>query len=83
MHHAPGCPQGPGEGRGHPLTPARVVDDGDLVTAQGVTSGLELGLWLVKRESGSEAANGLEMMLEYEARGTVWETERRNWSRSG
>ncbi|MGP3976254.1 DJ-1/PfpI family protein [Streptomyces sp. 8N114] len=65
------------------LTPARVVDDGDLVTAQGVTSGLELGLWLVKRELGSEAANGLEMMLEYEARGTVWETERRHRSLSG
>ncbi|MFD9813530.1 DJ-1/PfpI family protein [Streptomyces sp. NPDC059080] len=56
------------------LTPARVVDDGDLVTAQGISSGLELGLWLVKRELGSEAANGVEMMMEYEARGTVWET---------
>ncbi|GAA3167323.1 DJ-1/PfpI family protein [Streptomyces ramulosus] len=56
------------------LTPARVVDDGDLVTAQGISSGLELGLWLVKRELGSAAAAGVEMMMEYEARGTVWET---------
>ncbi|NGO69937.1 DJ-1/PfpI family protein [Streptomyces sp. SB3404] len=60
------------------LTPARVVDDGDLVTAQGITSGLELGLWLVKRELSSEAANSVEMMLEYAARGTVWETGRRS-----
>jgi transcriptional regulator GlxA family with amidase domain len=51
---------------------ARVVDDGDLVTAGGVTSGLDLALWLVRRELGVDAALGLEAMLEYEARGTVW-----------
>ncbi|WP_308343346.1 DJ-1/PfpI family protein [Streptomyces sp. MK37H] len=51
---------------------ARVVDDGDLVTAAGVTSGLELGLWLVRRELGADAAIGVEGTLEYEARGTVW-----------
>jgi transcriptional regulator GlxA family with amidase domain len=58
--------------RGGVLTNARVVDDGDLVTAGGVTSGLELALWLVRREIGSPAAVGIEEMLEYEARGTVW-----------
>ncbi|MFB8751263.1 DJ-1/PfpI family protein [Streptomyces parvulus] len=52
---------------------ARVVDDGNLVTAAGITSGLELGLWLVGRELGSDAATGVEAMLEYEARGTVWQ----------
>ncbi|MGW8362032.1 DJ-1/PfpI family protein [Streptomyces wedmorensis] len=51
---------------------ARVVDDGDLVTAGGVTSGLELALWLTRRELGSDTATALEAMLEYEARGTVW-----------
>ncbi|MGW4780975.1 DJ-1/PfpI family protein [Streptomyces filamentosus] len=51
---------------------ARVVDDGDLVTAGGITSGLDLGLRLVRRELGADAAAGLEEMLEYEARGTVW-----------
>ncbi|WP_308282873.1 DJ-1/PfpI family protein [Streptomyces hygroscopicus] len=51
---------------------ARVVDDGDLVTAGGISSGLELGLWLVRRELGADAAIGVEGMLEYEARGTVW-----------
>ncbi|MEU8778934.1 DJ-1/PfpI family protein [Streptomyces sp. NPDC048606] len=51
---------------------ARVVDDGDLVTAGGITSGLELALWLVRRELGADAALGVEAMLEYEARGTVW-----------
>ncbi|MGW6983991.1 DJ-1/PfpI family protein [Streptomyces sp. NPDC054932] len=51
---------------------ARVVDDGDLVTAGGITSGLDLALWLVRRELGADAATGVEARLEYEARGTVW-----------
>ncbi|WKD30986.1 DJ-1/PfpI family protein [Streptomyces xanthophaeus] len=54
------------------LKNARVVDDGDLVTAGGITSGLDLALWLVRRELGADAATGVEAMLEYEARGTVW-----------
>ncbi|MFE0648455.1 DJ-1/PfpI family protein [Streptomyces sp. NPDC059534] len=53
---------------------ARVVDDGTLVTAGGITSGLELALWLVRRELGADAATNLEEMLEYEAWGTVWST---------
>lgn len=60
------------ERQGGVLKNARVVDDGDLVTAGGITSGLELGLWLVRRELGPEAALGVEAMMEYEARGTVW-----------
>lgn len=60
------------EQQGGLLKNARVVDDGDLVTAGGVTSGLDLALWLVRRELGVDAALGLEAMLEYEARGTVW-----------
>jgi transcriptional regulator GlxA family with amidase domain len=60
------------EEQGGVLKGARVVDDGDLVTAGGVTSGLDLALWLVRRELGADAAVGLEAMLEYEARGTVW-----------
>lgn len=50
----------------------RVVDDGDLVTAGGVTSGLDLGLWLTERFFGPEAAVLAETVLEYERRGTVW-----------
>ncbi|MFK0199687.1 DJ-1/PfpI family protein [Streptomyces lavendulae] len=60
------------ERQGGVLKGARVVDDGDLVTAGGITSGLELALWLVRRELGADAATGIEEMLEYEARGTVW-----------
>ncbi|NGN67356.1 DJ-1/PfpI family protein [Streptomyces sp. A7024] len=60
------------ERQGGVLKNARVVDDGDLVTAGGVTSGLDLALWLVRRHLGADTATGIEAMLEYEARGTVW-----------
>ena len=51
---------------------ARVVDDGDLITAGGVTSGLDLALWVVERFLGPRAALTQEVELEYERRGTVW-----------
>jgi putative intracellular protease/amidase len=51
---------------------ARVVDDGDLVTAGGVTSGLDLGLYLLERELGPRIAHAVEELFEYERRGTTW-----------
>ncbi|MFF1421047.1 DJ-1/PfpI family protein [Streptomyces sp. NPDC058280] len=51
---------------------ARVVDDGDLVTGAGVTSGLDLGLYLLERELGPRIALGIERLFAYERRGTVW-----------
>ncbi|RKT53709.1 DJ-1/PfpI family protein [Saccharothrix australiensis] len=58
--------------RGGRVVDARVVDDGDLVTSGGVTSGLDLGLWWVERRYGPEAALLAERVLEHERRGTVW-----------
>lgn len=52
--------------------PARVVDDGDLVTAGGVTSGLDLALHLLNRSYGPRVALAVEAMFDYERRGTVW-----------
>jgi transcriptional regulator GlxA family with amidase domain len=57
---------------GAELIQARVVDDGNVITAGGVTSGLDLGLWLVERFYGSQLAQKIETQLEYERRGTVW-----------
>jgi transcriptional regulator GlxA family with amidase domain len=51
---------------------ARVVDDGDLVTGAGVTSGLDLGLYLLERELGPRVALAVERLFAYERRGTVW-----------
>lgn len=51
---------------------ARVVDDGDLVTAGGVTSGLDLALHLLDRSYGPRIALAVEELFAYERRGTVW-----------
>ncbi|AEW99692.1 DJ-1/PfpI family protein [Streptantibioticus cattleyicolor] len=51
---------------------ARVVDDGDLVTAAGVTSGLDLGLYLLEREVGPRIAHAVEVMFAHERRGVTW-----------
>ncbi|TQS39691.1 DJ-1/PfpI family protein [Cryptosporangium phraense] len=55
----------------HPV-PARVVDDGDLISAGGVTTGLDLGLHILEREYGPRLAHAVEKLFEYERRGTVW-----------
>ncbi|NLT54548.1 MAG: DJ-1/PfpI family protein [Actinomycetales bacterium] len=55
---------------------ARVVDDGDLLTAAGVTSGLDLALWLVEREYGPDAASTVSRGMEYERRGEVYRRSR-------
>ncbi|MEU9924881.1 DJ-1/PfpI family protein [Streptomyces griseoluteus] len=51
---------------------ARVVDDGDLITGAGVTSGLDLGLYLLEREVGPRIAHAVEELFSHERRGTVW-----------
>jgi len=54
---------------------ARIVDDGNLVTGGGVTSGLDVALYLVERELGPRIAHAVEQLFEYERRGTVWKAE--------
>ena len=51
---------------------ARVVDDGDLVSAGGVTSGIDLALWLVEREFGAELAEAVAAEIEHPRHGEVW-----------
>jgi transcriptional regulator GlxA family with amidase domain len=51
---------------------ARIVDDGDLISAGGVTSGLDLGLYILEREFGPRIAHAVETLFEYERRGVVW-----------
>jgi putative intracellular protease/amidase len=51
---------------------ARVVDDGDLVTGAGVTSGLDLALHLLERERGPRVAHDVEKLFAHERRGIVW-----------
>ncbi|GGE55106.1 hypothetical protein GCM10011391_37620 [Pullulanibacillus camelliae] len=53
---------------------ARVVDDIQLISSGGVTSGLDLSLYLIERELGPHIAIEVEHLLEYERRGTVWKS---------
>lgn len=57
---------------GAKVVDARVVDDGDLVTAGGVTAGLDLALHLVEREFGADVADRVATEMEYEPRGDVY-----------
>ena len=50
---------------GATLVKQRVVDDGDLVTSGGVTSGIDLALWLVEREFSRELAEQVARRMEY------------------
>ncbi|MFJ5776968.1 DJ-1/PfpI family protein [Streptomyces sp. NPDC093094] len=54
---------------------ARVVDDGDLVTGSSVTSGLDLGLYLLEREVGPRVAHAVGELFAHERRGVVWRAQ--------
>lgn len=54
---------------------ARVVDDGNLVSGGGVTSGLDVALHLVERELGPRIAHAIEELFEYERRGIAWRAQ--------
>lgn len=57
---------------GAEIIDARVVDDGDIITAGGVTSGLDLALWLVERFASPAIAHAIERQMEYKRRDGVW-----------
>ncbi|TBL72648.1 DJ-1/PfpI family protein [Paenibacillus thalictri] len=52
---------------------ARVVEDGNFISGGGVTSGLDVALYLVERELGPQISHAVEKLFEYERRGTVWQ----------
>ncbi len=50
----------------------RVVDDGDVLSAGGVTSGIDLALWLLEREFGAAVADDVAREMAHERRGEVF-----------
>jgi len=58
---------------GAEIVDARVVDDGDVLTAGGVTSGIDLALHIVEREWGRALADRIAREMEHERRGRVWQ----------
>ncbi|MBK5430448.1 DJ-1/PfpI family protein [Bacillus sp. TH25] len=57
---------------GAEILPYRIVDQGDIITARGVTSGTDLGLWITERFASPQIAAAVEYRMEYERRGVVW-----------
>jgi transcriptional regulator GlxA family with amidase domain len=51
---------------GADVVDARVVDDGDIVSCGGVTSGIDLALWLVERFAGDEVADRVARDIEHD-----------------
>jgi putative intracellular protease/amidase len=51
---------------GAEVVPERVVFDGKIVTAAGVTAGIDMALTLVQRIAGSELAQAIQLGLEYD-----------------
>lgn len=50
----------------------RVVDCGAVITSGGVTSGIDLALWLTERFVGAEIAGKVAHEMEHERVGRVW-----------
>jgi putative intracellular protease/amidase len=46
--------------------PDRVVRDGKIVTAAGVSSGIDMALWLVREINGEEVAQAVQLGIEYD-----------------
>jgi len=53
---------------GAEVVEARYVDDGDVLTAGGITSGLDLALHLIERLVDAETADDVATHMEYERR---------------
>lgn len=44
----------------------RIVDEGDVITARGVTSSIDLGLYLCEKLAGREAKERIRQQMDYE-----------------
>jgi cyclohexyl-isocyanide hydratase len=44
----------------------RIVDEGDVITARGVTASIDLGLYLCQRFAGREVSESIRQQMDYE-----------------
>ena len=51
---------------GAEFQPARIVEDGNIVTSGGVTSGLDFALTLIARLKGDAVAQAIQLAIEYD-----------------
>lgn len=48
------------------VSKARVVDTGNIITARGVTSSIDLGLYLCEKIAGPEARHKIQIQMDYQ-----------------
>jgi transcriptional regulator GlxA family with amidase domain len=51
-----------------PRPDERIVQSGKIVTAAGVSAGIDLGLWLAGQLAGQEQAEAVQLLIEYDPR---------------
>jgi len=49
-----------------PVSTERIVHEGRIVTAAGVSAGIDLGLWLAARIGGESRARAIQLAIEYD-----------------
>ncbi|MEE3849296.1 DJ-1/PfpI family protein [Gordonia sp. LSe1-13] len=49
-----------------PVGDERVVHDGDIVTAAGVSAGIDLALWIAAKVAGEQRAKAIQLVIEYD-----------------
>ena len=49
-----------------PISDARIVREGRIVTAAGVSAGIDLGLWLAAELGGEAQAKAIQLAIEYD-----------------
>jgi transcriptional regulator GlxA family with amidase domain len=54
------------------LVDERVVDDDDRITAGALFCGVDLGLWIIEREFGTDTADRAAAGKAYTRQGRVW-----------
>lgn len=58
---------------GAEVVTAKVVDEGKIITSGGITSGIDLALWILERYYGKNVTVSVERQLEYNRTGPVWQ----------
>ncbi|GAB18861.1 hypothetical protein GOEFS_068_00060 [Gordonia effusa NBRC 100432] len=49
-----------------PVSDQRIVHEGDVVTAAGVSAGIDLAMWLAGEIAGDAKAKAIQLMIEYD-----------------
>lgn len=49
-----------------PVGDERIVREGDIITAAGVSAGIDLGMWLAGQIGGEAKAKAIQLMIEYD-----------------